>query len=256
MFRDLSTAVGMKSISHRTMAIQQAKELDLDNYDYDDEQQEIADEEGSTSISRMSMPVVKVDFAAAYEADISMEPAREIQIRWARQLCFELRNRGFNIRLLTFDQFQSKDGEQILNAGDSGVQSYRVSTDLSTEPWYTLRDLFYGSRIQIPENELLLRELLALTKKFNGKVDHPPSLSKDLADALAGSVVGALRLGGQESPDGARAYYSPPEFITSFIPARELPLGFSLEAMDFGYVSDPLQDARGYADPMDFMWGT
>lgn len=43
-FADLTTAKGLAAIAHKTMAIQMAKELQIDSYDYDQERQQIDDE--------------------------------------------------------------------------------------------------------------------------------------------------------------------------------------------------------------------
>lgn len=153
-------------------------------------------------------PVVKVDFVISYSADAGKTPAREIQIRWARDLCFELRRRGFNVRRFTFDGYQSLDSMQILEA--NGIESERVSTDLSEDPWKTLRDLFAERRVEMPERESVHDELLSLSRLQNGKVDHPPSGSKDEADALACAAMGAVFLGGMEDPDGKQAYIAEP----------------------------------------------
>ncbi len=177
------------------------------------------DEDGAPHPIRELRPHVKVDFVAHYSADPSADPPREIQIRWARQLCFELIRRGFNIRRFTFDLFQSMDSMQILE--DKGIETERVSTDLSEDPWRTLRDLAYEGRLVIPRVvgedpdtpvPMLLRdELLSLTKLPNGRVDHPSDGSKDEADALACAVLGAIAAGGAEEPGGARNYVGAPD---------------------------------------------
>lgn len=200
---------------------------------YEEEERLVTDEDG-TQIKRVDrFPRVKVDFVIAYEADVTAIPAREIQIRWARDLCFELIRRGFNIRQASYDGFQSTESRQDIES--KGILSPLISTDRSEEPWRTLRDLFYSevgniSRITVPRDQRLFEELLGLTKGPNGKVDHQPGGSKDMADGLACSVSGAVALGGQEAADGARAYYAPPEFH-SFEPLVELPDGFSLEKL-------------------------
>lgn len=148
-------------------------------------------------------PVVVVDFVAHWSASLQVEPAREVQIRWARQLAFELIRRGFNVLRFSFDGFQSVDSIQILEA--HGVESEKVSTDRTDELWKNLRDLMYEGRVHIGQHPDLLRELLSLDRLPNGKVDHPPAGSKDLADALAGSVHGAVLLGGEET--GERSYW-------------------------------------------------
>jgi len=52
--------------------------------------------------------------------------------------------------------------------------------------------LFYEERVAAPHVELLLEELLELRIVSNNKVDHPRKKSKDLADAMCGSVYNAI----------------------------------------------------------------
>jgi hypothetical protein len=160
------------------------------------------DEQGnptsSTHISRV--PIIKNDFTIYFSADKGTTPAREIQIKWARQLAFMLRDRGFHITLFTFDGFQSTDSIQILN--NHGIESDRYSLDRSDDGWKTLRDVSYDNRLEFPFEQLLINELESLS--WTGKkVDHPPGGSKDLADAFAGSIVGAITVGGEEDADGS-----------------------------------------------------
>lgn len=194
-------------------------------------------------------PHVKVDFVASFEASLSAVPPREIQIRWARSLCLELRRRGFNVRRFTADQFQSLDTFQIL--ATHGIETDRVSTDLNADLWRQVRDLAAESRATWPERPRLLSELLALNKLPNGKVDHPPSGSKDEADALAGAIEGAVLLGGQEDPDGRLATVEPELEEPLWGPLAEyLPVGLEM-AGGLGYNdmmhTEPVKlDALGY----------
>lgn len=127
-----------------------------------------------------------------------------------RLLVAELRKRGFVISRVTFDQFQSSDSMQILEA--TGIPTQRVSVDRDETAWRTLRDLIYEGRISLPASALLEDELLGLKKLLNGKIDHPALGSKDVADAVAGSVLGALEEGGQEN--GLRSYGDSGAFST------------------------------------------
>ena len=53
--------------------------------------------------------------------------------------------------------------------------------------------LIYEDRLAMPAIELLFEELTELKITKNGKnVDHPRKLSKDLADAVCGSIFGAI----------------------------------------------------------------
>lgn len=186
------------------------------------------DEDGAPHPIRELRPVVKVDFVLSYAADIAADPPREIQIRWARQLCNELIRRGFNIRRMSFDGFQSTDSMQILEA--HGIETEKVSTDTHEDPWRNLKDLISEGRLSVPRPATeaagpfrLREELLSLTKLPNGRVDHPADGSKDEADALACAVLGAVQVGGAEEADDARAHYTAPGFSTGAM--FELPLG-------------------------------
>jgi hypothetical protein len=163
-------------------------------------------------------PVIKVDFVMSYSADSSAQPPREIQIRWAGDLCFELRRRGFNVRRFTTDQYQSVETRQRMER--AGIETDRVSTDLSSEPWFSLRDLFNEARISMPWRKRVLDEIQGLSKMPNGKLDHLAGGSKDEADALACAVIGAVELGGEEDPDGTPAYPA----VATFQQGASLPL--------------------------------
>lgn len=186
-------------------------------------------------------PVVKVDFTISYSADAGAVPPREIQIRWARMLCLELRRLGFPVVRFTFDQWQSKDSMQILES--HGIETDRFSTDISEEGWRTLRDVMYEGRLEMPARELVISELLGLSRLPNGKIDHLGDSSKDEADSLAGAVAGALEVGGQEDPSGKRAYFGTHSFWQPDGLAEQLsPLGM-LAPAQLG-PGDPLPEHR------------
>lgn len=180
-------------------------------------------ENGEFATVREMRPIVKVDFVFSYSAAKGENPPREIQIRWARELAYELKKRGFRIKRFTFDGFESRDSMQILEK--SGIESKKVSTDRSNEPWRNLMDVMYDGRLIAKHRELLVDEILGLTILPNGKVDHPRLGSKDEADALACAVFGAVEQGGRESEGAEEAFYRPSEF---FVGERvELPLGMT-----------------------------
>jgi len=112
----------------------------------------------------------------------------------------------------------SKDSMQILES--HGIETDRFSTDVSEEGWRTLRDVMYEGRLEAPLRELTIIELLGLSRLPNGKIDHLGDSSKDEADSLAGAVAGALGIGGQEDPNGKRAY---PGQASFFGPVSEIP---------------------------------
>lgn len=160
-----------------------------------------ADGEGTVSESK---PIVKVDFVTSFGADKAGQPfAREVQIRWYRQLIVELVRRGFTIVSVTFDRFQSEDTMQLLRS--RGIESTRFSLDTTTAGYESLRDVIYDYRLEAPYRYHTITEIMSLQRLGNGKVDHPPGGSKDEADALAGAVFHALAEGGGEGEDPERA---------------------------------------------------
>lgn len=165
-----------------------------------------ADAEGFISPHSTTVPVVHNDFTISFSADSGAKDPdtgqvlpREIQIRWARELAFELIKRGFWIGSFTFDGFQSSDSMQILTL--HGIASSRVSTDKDPGIWRTLKDIASDNRLTMPYSALLMEELAALSR-INGKIDHPIGGSKDEADSFACSIVGAIALGGEEDDSG------------------------------------------------------
>lgn len=171
---------------------------------------------GSVTESLVRVPVLRNDFVIGFEASKSTkdpetgEPApREIQIRWARQLAFELIRRGFLIVMFSFDGFQSADSMQILNS--HGVETDRISADINDAPYKALKDVAYDGRLHMPYSQLLLDELSALNR-VGKKIDHPPGGSKDLADALCCSIVGAIGAMGEETVDGKEVDTSAQKF--------------------------------------------
>lgn len=184
---------------------------------------EVTLEDGTITSTRELRPIIKVDFVFSFEAHKGENPPREIQIRWARELAYELRRRGFRIKRFTFDGYESRDSMQQLEK--MGVESSKVSTDRSNEPWRNLMDVMYDGRMIAAHRELLIDELLGLTILPNGKVDHPRLGSKDEADALACAVFGAVEQGGRENSEGEVAYFKKSEIMMG--PRVELPLGMS-----------------------------
>lgn len=169
----------------------------------------VEQEDGTVEEEAMSVPVIRNDFTIGFDADIGASPPREIQIRWVRLLIFELIKRGFYIAQVSFDSFQSSDTMQILES--HGILVEKLSPDKDTGIWRALKDLASDGRLNMPWNEVLQNELEALSD-LDGKVDHPPGGSKDLADAFACSLVGAMMVGGEEDSEGTIVDVGEPYF--------------------------------------------
>lgn len=185
---------------------------------------------GSPEPKMESRPIVRMDFVTAFEADSRATPApREVQIRWYRKLIWELKTRGFNIAGVSFDNFQSADSLQILTSW--GIETRKASTDRTSDLYDSFKDLLYDGRLEGYYVPVLVGELQRLTKLRNGKIDHPPGGSKDLADALAGAAAYSVEVGGDEGEAVAYADEGGWELYDS-APGQGNPMG-----LDFGMVS-------------------
>lgn len=112
----------------------------------------------------------------------------EIIFEKIRTLIYLLRQHGLNIQWITFDSFQSVDSMQILRS--KGFQVHKQSVDVDILPYNLLKGAFLDDRVRSPMDKHVLKELASLemdmTKGKEGRVDHPPNGSKDVADAMAG----------------------------------------------------------------------
>ena len=103
----------------------------------------------------------------------------------------------YNVKLVTFDGFNSADCVQLLNR--AGVKSELYSVDRTDDAYLGLRNAMTERRIGMYDYEPLKKELLFLERDIRkGKVDHPHKFpdgtpgSKDVSDGLAGCVHAAI----------------------------------------------------------------
>lgn len=136
------------------------------------------------------IPIVKVDVVVSFD---KFPGEKEFKLSRIRQFLREAMRRGCNLRLVSADQFQSADTLQQIQ--DWGVEVKRRSVDRDTLCYDTLKELMYDGRLIGYERERVMQELRSLQLIAGLKVDHPPNGSKDEADSLAGSVVGAVEVG-------------------------------------------------------------
>lgn len=112
----------------------------------------------------------------------------EVELARVRYLIYQLRNKGYPIRRGSADGFQSKDMEQMLKR--SGIKMAYVSMDKTPEPYETFRTAMYDNRIRSVYHQKVEIELNELERDYTkgGKIDHPPTGSKDVSDAV-GSMI-------------------------------------------------------------------
>jgi hypothetical protein len=131
------------------------------------------------------------------------KPEQEIIFDEIRQFIQSLKYAGFNVRMITFDGWNSVDSLQILNK--AGIPAEVQSVDRNTEAYDTVKELLYKGLLDIYNNPIFIRECEELVRKPNGKVDHPDLSyrrsieegrlegSKDVSDAVAGAVFSCVK---------------------------------------------------------------
>jgi hypothetical protein len=129
------------------------------------------------------MPMVIVDAIGWWE------PKREgpVDLSEVKNWIIDLRRTGFNLGLVTFDRWQSFDIQNELK--QVGIKTETLS--VAKKHYEDLAMLIYEERVAAPHIDILLEELLEL-RIMGNRVDHPRKKSKDLADAMCGSVYNAI----------------------------------------------------------------
>jgi len=126
----------------------------------------------------------------------TVAPGHEIFLGEVRHFIYNLREQmKFKLELVTMDGFESSDTMQQLPRHK--IATDYLSVDRQMLPYYDLREAIYEDRVAFPpymvrsrrdETTLVniaVQELSELVDAVK-KVDHPPSGSKDVADAMAG----------------------------------------------------------------------
>lgn len=129
-------------------------------------------------------PVINVDAVRWW----TPTPDKNVDFVEVRDYIVSLRQRGFNIRLVTFDRWRSDDMIEFLNG--IGMRAEVLSVDI--KHYTDLAMVVQERRVAGPNIPLLHKELLRLRIMPNGKIDHPRDGSKDLADATCGAVFNAI----------------------------------------------------------------
>lgn len=135
-------------------------------------------------------PVVVVDQVRYW----TPSKTKNVDFTEIREYILSLKRRGFNIRLVTFDRWESHDTMEYLK--ERGMNSERLS--VAKKHYEDFAMVVAEERLVGPKQvagatpNLLIDELLQLRIMKNDKVDHPRKGSKDLADAVCGAIYNAI----------------------------------------------------------------
>lgn len=134
-------------------------------------------------------------YTLAFSVSVKAPKGRQISFEKNRNFIYWLKSKGFKIKGVTTDTYQSADFGQIITSKGYNYKVLsvdKVDTDRICKPYQYLRTTIYEKRLDIYESKELTSELIDLERNLNtGKVDHPSGGKKDIADALAGSIYNA-----------------------------------------------------------------
>lgn len=128
-------------------------------------------------------PIVEVDAVRFWTPTAD----KSVDFTEVKDYILSLRSKGFNIKVCTFDRWNSHDMMQQL-------KSYGINTELlsvAKKHYDDMAMIVAEDRLTGPHIPLLIDELLQL-KIMRDRVDHPRKGSKDLADAVCGSIYNAI----------------------------------------------------------------
>lgn len=110
-------------------------------------------------------PVVIVDSVRYW----TPSKTKNVDFTEIREYILSLKRRGFDIRLVTFDRWESADTMKYLN--DMGLKSERLS--VAKKHYEDFAMVVAEERLVGPRVELLIDEMLQLRIMKNDRVDHP-----------------------------------------------------------------------------------
>lgn len=112
---------------------------------------------------------------------------KSVDFKEVKEFILDIRRRGFSLKLVTFDRWNSFDIMNELKM--SGINSETLS--VAKKHYEDMAMLVAEERVSGPQIQLLIDELLQL-RIIRDKVDHPRKGSKDLADAVCGSIYNSI----------------------------------------------------------------
>lgn len=138
------------------------------------------------------VPIHELVYKHAFSIGIQCPTGDEISLEKNRKFIYWLRHRlGFNIAGVSLDGFQSADSKQQLI--QAGFDASIVSLDKKPDGYMYLKASINERRIRLlSDTEEAYNELINLEQNNQtGKIDHPPTGTKDISDSLAGALYNA-----------------------------------------------------------------
>ena len=127
--------------------------------------------------------------------------SKSVDFTEVKDYIISLRERGFNIKMVTFDRWNSHDMMQQLKAHGINCETLSVAKKHYEDMSLCITE----ERVDGPKIQLLIDELLQL-RIVKDKVDHPRKGSKDLSDAVCGAIYNSVALTPRDSNQAVEIY--------------------------------------------------
>lgn len=124
-------------------------------------------------------------FVTEWVMSVKAPVGQEVAIYKLKQFIIDLRVAGYPIGVVSTDGYQSSNLRQDLLI--AGFDTQLISVDRTKDAYLMLKQAILSDRVSLPIHPLLRKELEFLNEN-DKKVDHPEVGSKDLTDAVSGSM--------------------------------------------------------------------
>lgn len=151
-------------------------------------------------------PSKELEFKLAFSVSIKAPKGFQVSFEKNRNFIRWLRDRGFAIKGISSDTYQSAQIQQQLKGDGFKTKILSVdrvdSTTRSCLPYAFFKSAIYERHLQIYKDcNLLTDEIVSLERLSDGHVDHPQNGSKDQADAVCGALFLASEFAEEYSYD-------------------------------------------------------
>ena len=129
-----------------------------------------------------------ISYVISVPAVLGIKPIRgsETRISWLYDFIMDLTSNDISIDKVTVDSYQSKSLQQELK--HAGYECDIISVDKTKDAYYKLKQLVIEGHVNIAYSDILYSEMVGLIENEK-KIDHTARGSKDISDAVAGSVL-------------------------------------------------------------------
>jgi hypothetical protein len=138
-------------------------------------------------------PSKELEFKLAFSVSVKAPKGFQVSFEKNRNFIRWLRDRGFAVKGVSSDTYQSAQIQQQLKSDGFKTKILSVdrvdSTTRQCLPYAFFKSAIYERHLQMYKDcELLTNEIVSLERLSDGHVDHPANFSKDQADAVCGAL--------------------------------------------------------------------